>query len=86
VANTIQVLIFYKQDITIVKMEMSMRIGYLSTLYHTSFILKNRPSDYLENYPLHWTLYSTGPAIMEVFRRGEIDMGYIGLPPHDDWY
>lgn len=58
-----------------------MRIGYLSTLYHTSFILKNKPSDYLENYPLHWTLYATGPAMMEAFRREKIDMGYIGLPP-----
>jgi NitT/TauT family transport system substrate-binding protein len=62
-------------------MESSMRIGYLSTLYHTSFILKNKPSDYLKNYSLDWTLFATGPAMMEAFRSGNIDMGYIGLPP-----
>lgn len=58
-----------------------MRIGYLSTLYHTSFILKNKPSDYFENYPLDWKLFATGPAMMEAFKNGDIDMGYIGLPP-----
>lgn len=58
-----------------------MRIGYLSTLYHTSFILKNSPSSYLDKYQLDWTLFATGPAMMEAFRKGDIDMGYIGLPP-----
>lgn len=58
-----------------------MRIGYLSTLYHTSFILKNSPSSYLEKYQLDWSLFATGPAMMDAFRKGDIDLGYIGLPP-----
>lgn len=58
-----------------------MHIGYLSTLYHTSFILKNTPSNYLNTYSLEWSLFATGPAMMEAFRRGDIDIGYIGLPP-----
>lgn len=58
-----------------------MNIGYLSTIYHTSFILKHNPSNYLNNYPLNWSLYATGPAMMHAFKSGEIDMGYVGLPP-----
>lgn len=33
------------------------------------------------NPDLEWTLYPTGPAIMDAFRTGNIDLGYIGLPP-----
>lgn len=58
-----------------------MRIGYLSTLYHTSFILKNSPSNHLDKYQLDWTLFATGPSMMEAFQKGNIEMGYIGLPP-----
>ena len=58
-----------------------MHIGYLSTLYHTSFILKNTSPNYLKDYELKWSLFATGPAMMEAFTRGDIDMGYIGLPP-----
>lgn len=57
-----------------------MNIGYLTTLYHTSFILKNTPPEYLKN-KLKWSLFATGPAMMEAFTRGDIDIGYIGLPP-----
>ena len=56
-------------------------IGYLSTIYQTSFILKNNSSKYLENYNLKWSLFATGPAMMESFASGDIDIGYIGLPP-----
>lgn len=28
-----------------------------------------------------WELFPTGPAMMEAFRRGRLDVGYIGLPP-----
>lgn len=58
-----------------------MHIGYLSTIYHTSFILKNSSSPYLKNYPLNWSLFATGPAMIESFASNEIDVGYIGLPP-----
>lgn len=57
------------------------RIGYLSTIYHTSFILKNEPLRNLSNYDLDWTLFSTGPAMKEAFVSNDIDLGYIGLPP-----
>jgi NitT/TauT family transport system substrate-binding protein len=29
----------------------------------------------------HWSLYGTGPALVSAFRKDEIDMAYIGLPP-----
>ena len=28
-----------------------------------------------------WKLFPNGPAMMEAFERGELDLGYIGLPP-----
>lgn len=30
---------------------------------------------------VRWTLFGTGPAIVEAFGRKEIDLAYIGLPP-----
>jgi len=30
---------------------------------------------------VQWKLFGTGPAIVDAFKRGEIDMAYIGLPP-----
>ncbi|MGB9937709.1 MAG: ABC transporter substrate-binding protein [Methanobacterium sp.] len=56
-------------------------MGYLSTIYHTSFILKNNYFPYLDNYDLEWPLFATGPAMMNSFKTGDIDVGYIGLPP-----
>ncbi|MBI5680204.1 MAG: ABC transporter substrate-binding protein [Methanobacterium sp.] len=58
-----------------------MRIGYLSTIYHTSFILKNYPSKHLKDYNLEWSLFATGPAMIEGFESGDIDVSYIGIPP-----
>ena len=60
-----------------------MNIGYLSTIYHTSFILKSPDNKFLDSIgvDLNWTLFPTGPAMMEAFKSGEIDIGYIGLPP-----
>jgi NitT/TauT family transport system substrate-binding protein len=56
-------------------------IGYLSTLYHTSHILK-RPG-WLEasGIDADWRLFGTGPAMVEAFVAGSITLGYIGLPP-----
>lgn len=58
-----------------------MHIGYLSTVYHTSFILKagEYPFRTMEN--TDWKLFPTGPEMMKAFESGEIDLGYIGLPP-----
>jgi NitT/TauT family transport system substrate-binding protein len=60
-----------------------LNIGYLSTIYHTSFILKSPGNKFLEGIEtdLDWTLFPTGPAMMNAFKTGEIDAGYIGLPP-----
>lgn len=61
---------------------MTIRIGHLSTFYHTALLLMAR-SDLEERLgtPAAWTLYGTGPAIMQAFARGELDLAYIGLPP-----
>ncbi|MCZ3365099.1 MULTISPECIES: ABC transporter substrate-binding protein [Methanobacterium] len=56
-------------------------MGYLSTIYHTSFILKNEPLGNLNNYDLKWSLFATGPAMKDAFASGDLDVGYIGLPP-----
>ncbi len=57
-------------------------IGYLSTMYHTSHLIKDRA--YLEKKLIlspAWVLFPTGPAMVEAFAAGTIDLGYIGLPP-----
>jgi NitT/TauT family transport system substrate-binding protein len=56
-------------------------IGYLSTLYHTSFIL--RGSGQLEEIDINasWKQFPNGPAMMEAFGQEQLDLGYIGLPP-----
>jgi NitT/TauT family transport system substrate-binding protein len=57
-------------------------IGYLSTMYHTSHLL--RPQRWLEKelkLRPAWVLFPTGPAMVEAFSAGSIDLGYVGLPP-----
>jgi len=59
-----------------------LRIGYLSTLYHTSHILKSEGAiDAGLGVAAQWRLFGTGPAMIEAFAQGELDLGYIGLPP-----
>ena len=58
-----------------------MKIGYLSTVYHTSFILKTGKFRFQQSDDTQWKLFPTGPGMMEAFENHEIDMGYIGLPP-----
>lgn len=59
-----------------------LRIGHLSTAYHTAFILmgghwvEKRMKEQAE-----WTLFPTGPAMVQAFKKGDLDIGYIGLPP-----
>ena len=58
------------------------RIGYLSTLYHTSHILKSQGYIATElGIEPQWLLFGTGPAMIEAFSHGSLDLGYIGLPP-----
>jgi NitT/TauT family transport system substrate-binding protein len=61
---------------------MKLRIGHLSTFYHTAILLmarKDLTSPLAAD--LEWSLMGTGPAIMKAFGRGELDLAYIGLPP-----
>ena len=57
------------------------RIGHLSTLYHTAFLL--RGSDILGRRGLRadWKLFASGPDIISAMQQGGLDLGYIGLPP-----
>jgi NitT/TauT family transport system substrate-binding protein len=57
-------------------------IGYLSTAYHTSFILIG--TDWIKKkmkIKADWRLFPTGPEMIKAFVKGELDIGYIGLPP-----
>ena len=59
-----------------------MRIGHLTTSYHTAFILMG--TDWIERrigVKPEWNLYPTGPEMMRAFAREELDLGYVGLPP-----
>ncbi|MHA1803577.1 MAG: ABC transporter substrate-binding protein [Promethearchaeota archaeon] len=59
-----------------------LKIGHLSTAYHSNFIIMG--SDDLEQdlqIPISWHLFGTGPEMMDAFRKGELDAGYIGLTP-----
>lgn len=58
-----------------------MKIGYLSTIYPTSFILKSGKFIFDKIDDTEWILFPTGPEMMNVFENGNIDLGYIGLPP-----
>jgi NitT/TauT family transport system substrate-binding protein len=61
---------------------MKIRIGHLSTFYHTAILLMaNGDTDSRVGAEIEWNLMGTGPAIMKAFGRGELDMAYIGLPP-----
>jgi len=61
---------------------MKLRIGYLSTFYHTSVLMTARgiPSGDA-GFEAEWRLFGTGPAIVDAFKKRTLDMAYIGLPP-----
>ncbi len=59
-----------------------LRIGHLSTAYHTAFILMGgRWVQDKMGKAVKWTLFPTGPAMVQAFRQKALDIGYIGLPP-----
>ncbi|MDA8326869.1 MAG: ABC transporter substrate-binding protein [Nitrospiraceae bacterium] len=61
---------------------MNLRIGHLSTFYHTAVLLMSGlAGDCLAGVEIKWKLFGTGPAIVEAFRQDAIDLAYIGLPP-----
>jgi NitT/TauT family transport system substrate-binding protein len=59
----------------------TIRIGHLSTLYHTAFLL--RGSDLLAQQGVRatWSLFPSGPDIISAMQAGRLDLGYIGMPP-----
>ncbi|ACL16498.1 ABC transporter substrate-binding protein [Methanosphaerula palustris] len=61
--------------------QQSLRIGHLSTMYHTAFLL--RGSQILEDRGIEatWKLFPSGPDIIKAMQAGTLDLGYIGLPP-----
>ncbi len=57
------------------------RIGHLSTMYHTAFLLRGTGLLADEGLGATWTLFPSGPDIISAMQRGDLDLGYIGLPP-----
>ena len=61
---------------------MKIRIGHLSTFYHTAILLMAQgDAEKRLGVEVEWKLMGTGPAIMQAFDKGELDLAYIGLPP-----
>ncbi|MFW9831150.1 MAG: ABC transporter substrate-binding protein [Candidatus Thorarchaeota archaeon] len=60
----------------------TLRIGHLSTAYHTAFVIMggNWVQDRM-GIKVEWTLFPTGPAMIQAFKKETLDLGYIGLPP-----
>ncbi|KKL78140.1 hypothetical protein LCGC14_2027810, partial [marine sediment metagenome] len=57
-------------------------IGHLSTAYHSNWILIG--NDELEKdlgLKVNWELFGTGPLMIDAFKQGKLDLGYMGLPP-----
>lgn len=61
---------------------MLLRIGHLSTFYHTAMLLMADKSLCAGiDAEIEWKLFGTGPAIVNAFEKKEIDLAYLGLPP-----
>jgi len=61
---------------------MALRIGHLSTFYHTAVLLMaERTLEERLGVQTSWRLFATGPDIVAAFGRRELDIAYIGLPP-----
>ena len=55
-----------------------LRIGYLSTMHHSSHILKGlRLLESELGMKPQWRLFGTGPAMIKAFAADELDIGYI---------
>ena len=61
--------------------EETIRIGHLSTLYHTAFLLRGSGLLAGPGIRATWTLFPSGPDIISAMQAGTLDLGYIGLPP-----
>ncbi len=59
-----------------------LRIGHLSTFYHTAVLMMAGPDTCKRlGAEVQWRLFGTGPAIVNEFEKGGLDLAYIGLPP-----
>ncbi|MDH5510752.1 MAG: ABC transporter substrate-binding protein [Nitrospinota bacterium] len=59
----------------------TIRIGHLSTGYHTALCaIALKALEHAGLDPV-WRLFGTGPPIVKALEEGELDIGYIGLPP-----
>jgi NitT/TauT family transport system substrate-binding protein len=59
----------------------TIRIGHLSTMYHTAFLLRGSGLLADQGISATWTLFPSGPDIISAMQAGRLDLGYIGLPP-----
>ena len=57
------------------------RIGHLSTMYHTAFLLRGTRLLKDRGLDATWKLFPSGPDIINAMQQGDLDLGYIGLPP-----
>ena len=61
---------------------MRLRIGHLSTFYHTAILLMaDEKLQKSLGVDVEWRLFGTGPSIVHAFEKGELDIAYLGLPP-----
>jgi NitT/TauT family transport system substrate-binding protein len=60
---------------------MKIRIGHLSTVYHTAILMQGTRMLEKQGIDVSWSLFGGGPPIVAAMERGEVDVGYIGLPP-----
>lgn len=58
---------------------MSLRIGHLSTAYHTALVISG--AGWGREMGIEWRLYPTGPAMINAMKKGVINAAYMGLPP-----
>lgn len=61
---------------------MVIRIGHLTTPYHTAFILIG--TKWIEKrmkVKVKWKRFLTGPSMISAFSKNELEIGYIGLTP-----
>ena len=58
-----------------------LRVGHLPTLYHTSFILMGTALLKNDDVEAKWTLFPSGPDLINAMCTTHIDIGYVGLPP-----
>jgi NitT/TauT family transport system substrate-binding protein len=61
---------------------LNLRIGHLSTFYHTALIIMARgEAARFHDADIQWRMFGTGPEIVGAFERNELDLAYVGLPP-----